>query len=119
MSRFVLGRYCPVCDHTYFSRSRHDFNCCPCFIESKKKTGGYVDGGRDYLKVGGSGLTVRIPMALTDEELYDDWRSGANQHGLIKGQVGIALLPEGSNIDRSQIKALGESVSPKGGFDEE
>ena len=78
-----------------------------------------MDGGRDYLKVGGSGLTVRIPMALTDEELYEDWKSGLNNYGLLKGRVGFELEPEGSNIDRSQIKALGESVSPKGGFDEE
>ena len=119
MSRFILGRYCPKCDYTYFSRSRHDFNCCPCYIESGKKTGGYVDGGRDYLKVGGAGSTVRLPMYLTDEELYEDWKSGLNRYGLIKGRVGFELEPEGSNIDRSQIKSLGESGSPKGGFNDE
>ena len=89
--RFVLGRYCPTCDHTYFSRTRHDFTACPCWLSSGKKTGGYVDGGRDYMKVGGKGITVRIKISQTDQELETDWRKGTNKYGLLKGKQGQIL----------------------------
>jgi hypothetical protein len=90
--RTILGRYCPSCDHTYFSRARHDFRPCPCWISSERKTGGYVDGGRDYLKCGGISITVRIPIEQSDDELADDWRTQTNKYGLIKGMVGTKVL---------------------------
>ena len=91
MSNSILGRYCPNCDHTYFSRARHDMNCCPCWISSERKTGGFVDGGREYLRVGGQGIVVRIFIEQTNEELAEDWRTGANKYGLIKGNVGSPI----------------------------
>jgi hypothetical protein len=91
MTRTILGRYCKTCDTTYFSRARHDFNACPCWISSERKTGGYVDGGRDYLKVGGRGVIVKILITQTDEELHHDWDGGINKHMWIKGNVGTPL----------------------------
>lgn len=88
----LLGRYCPNCDHTYFSRARHDFRACPCWVENNRKTGGYVDGGRDYLKIGGSGIVVRITIPQTEEELVADWAKGEDKYGLIKGRVGVQEL---------------------------
>jgi len=91
MKMEILGRYCNTCDYTYFSRARHDFRSCPCWISSERKTGGYVDGGRDYLKCGGSGIFVRINVSQTSQELADDWKSGKNNYGLIKGMVGSVV----------------------------
>lgn len=90
--REVLGKYCKTCNTTYFSRARHDFRPCPCFITSNRKTGGYVDGGRDYLKCGGTGVVVRITIAHTDKELEEDWRTQNNKYGYIKGDVGTPLI---------------------------
>ncbi len=91
MVREILGRYCRNCNYTYFSRTRHDFRGCPCWVSSSRKTGGYVDGGRDYFRVGGSGITVKIEISQTDEELKEDYRSGKSKYGLIKGNVGCSL----------------------------
>ena len=92
--RIILGRYCPACDHTYFSRARHDFCACPCWLSSGRTTGGYIDGGRDYVKVGGKGITVRIEISQTDKELVEDWRSGTNKYGILKGCKGTPILGE-------------------------
>ena len=96
MERIILGKYCQTCDTTYFSRARHDFRPCPCWITSERKTGGYVDGGRDYLKIGGQGIVVRITIEQTDEELAEDWRSQKDKYGYIKGNVGTSLPTEES-----------------------
>lgn len=94
MKRVILGRYCTTCDTTYFSRARHDFRPCPCWISSGRKTGGYIDGGRDYAKVGGTGVMVRITLEQSDTELEEDWRTQDNKYGLIKGNVGTPLIEE-------------------------
>ena len=91
MIREVIGKYCDICDTTYFSRAKHDFNVCPCWINSNFKTGGYIDGGRDYIKGGGGGIIVRIPITQTDEELYQDWNTGTDKYIWIKGNVGTPL----------------------------
>jgi len=90
----LLGKYCLNCDHTYFSRSTHDFACCPCWIESKHKTGGYIDGGRAYVKCGGQGVLVRLTLDQTEYHLYEDWNSQVNQYGLLKGKHGVELINE-------------------------
>lgn len=107
MARYLMGRYCGVCDHTYFSRCRHDFRSCPCWITSNRKTGGYVDGGRDYLKCGGSGVLIRIPVEQTDQELLQDWKTQKNVYGLLKGRVGKEFSYE-TDVDKSQLRCLGE-----------
>ena len=89
--RIILGRYCKVCDTTYFSRARHDMNCCPCWLSSERKTGGFIDGGRSYARCGGSGVLVRIYIEQTDKELEEDWRNQTNKYGRIKGNVGSPL----------------------------
>ncbi len=43
----VSGVKCPECGDEIWSRSRHDFRWCSC-----EKT--FVDGGREYLRYGGS-----------------------------------------------------------------
>lgn len=91
MTMEILARYCNKCDYTYFSRARHDMRACPCWFSNERKTGGYVDGGRDYFRVGGSGITVKIEISQTDDELKSDYRLGTNKYGLIKGNIGISL----------------------------
>lgn len=66
-------------------------NCCPCWISSERKTGGFIDGGRSYARCGGSGVLVRIYVDQTDKELEEDWKNGTNKYGRIKGDVGIRL----------------------------
>ena len=39
---------CPCCGEVLHSISRHDFQQCSCF------KGRYVDGGEDYMRVGGA-----------------------------------------------------------------
>ncbi len=92
--REIIGRYCKSCDTTYFSRTKHDFNTCPCWINSNHKTGGYIDGGREYIRTGGAGIAVRIGITQTDEELYQDWNTGADKYMWLKGNVGIPLASE-------------------------
>lgn len=82
----VLGRYCSVCDHTYYSRTRHDMTCCPCWISSKRETGGYIDGGRDYCRVGGKGEFILLTLPVTQKQLHKDWNTQQNKYGLIKGR---------------------------------
>ena len=92
--RHIIGKYCANCDHTYFSRARHDYRPCPCHFDSKGKgerTGGFIDGGRDYIRCGGSGVFVKIPIEQTDEELERDWYYQSNKFGLIKGKVGVEI----------------------------
>ena len=90
----IIGKYCATCDHTYFSRALHDFACCPCWIDSKHTTGGYIDGGRSYVKCGGSGILVRLHLEQTIYQLEHDWRTGINKYGLLKGRHGVDLLSE-------------------------
>lgn len=91
MSIEIIGRYCNTCDYTYFSRSRHDLMSCPCWISSERKTGGYIDGGRDYIRCGGAGTIVKITILQTEKELHTDWQEGKFNYGLIRGNVGIPI----------------------------
>lgn len=112
MIRKIMGKYCKECDHTFFSRCRHDFQTCPCWITSNRKTGGYVDGGRDYFRCGGAGILMKIPIEQTDEELLQDWQHQKNLYGLIKGKVGAEFRYE-NDVDKSQLKCLGEKYGKK------
>jgi len=92
MEREVLGRYCPDCDITYFSRTRHAFACCICWEDNvDPRKGGYIDGGRDYYRVGGRGVLVHITIQQTEEELEKDWRTKEDKYGRLKGNVGTLL----------------------------
>ena len=43
------------------------------------------------MKVGGKGITIRIKISQTDQELETDWRKGTNKYGLLKGKQGQIL----------------------------
>ena len=63
-------------------------NCCPCWLSSKRKTGGYVDGGQGlHKRGGGAGVYVEIYIRQTDQELEEDWENLDNKYGRIKGNV--------------------------------
>ncbi len=44
---------CRNCKDIIQSLSRHDFNVCSCFTNSENNTGIFIDGGDDYMRVGG------------------------------------------------------------------
>ena len=62
------GIHCRECGDDIYSNSRHDFVTCSC-------EAWYVDGGFDYLRIGGNGeyqlvtrvLTVPPPYRFKDE----------------------------------------------------
>lgn len=67
----VKGIKCPKCDDVIWSRSEHDLRKCKCKAS-------FVDGGRDYLRIGGAAAIeqrciVDIPLEPRDFRL---WGSG-------------------------------------------
>ncbi len=54
----VNGVRCPECKEEIWSRSVHDFRYCSC-----EKT--FVDGGREYLRYGGS-AQIEVVQIDTD-----------------------------------------------------
>jgi len=61
---------CPTCGKLLHSLHRHDFQQCEC--------GTYVDGGYDYMRVGGPNL--------------DDIKSISHKH--LAGNKGVILLDD-------------------------
>jgi len=49
----ATGIQCPDCKEIVISLHRHDFRSCGC---KNKSTGVFIDGGRDYTRVGGHKL---------------------------------------------------------------
>lgn len=74
----VSAIVCLTCKYTVFSRARHDFRRCQCGEC-------FIDGGRDYTKVGGKILPMftEIEVDATQEELYQDWNESTDKHGLL------------------------------------
>lgn len=75
---------CKICGDIIFSRSRHDFRPCSCGNL-------FIDGGFDYWRVGyktNEYEKTEIELEVTKEELYQDWASGTDKFGLIKGKKG-------------------------------
>jgi hypothetical protein len=75
---------CLKCGDIIYSCAGHDFHSCSC--ESV-----YIDGGFDYIRVGGnsehikSGIIKYIPASK--KELYDDWNMSntkPRKYGCIK-----------------------------------
>ena len=89
--KLISGYYCKTCDHTVFSRARHDMRGCKCFRDSPKNTGVAVDGGREYFRVLYSknfdGEYLQIESKISDQELFEDWNSGYSRWGLHKGKI--------------------------------
>jgi hypothetical protein len=48
------GLHCLTCDTTIFSEHRHDFKYCKCpkNTGSDRDTAVFVDGGKDYFRIG-------------------------------------------------------------------
>lgn len=44
---------CKNCGQTIESFHVHDWVCCPCFHSSNGETGIFVDGGKEYRRIGG------------------------------------------------------------------
>lgn len=53
----VHGILCPMCGDELWSRHRHDFRRCKCRYC-------YVDGGRDYLRMGFGGADFEEPWIV-------------------------------------------------------
>jgi hypothetical protein len=51
---------CKNCGDIIESRYRHDWVCCSCFNAKENKTGIFIDGGEDYLRMGGNLDNVEI-----------------------------------------------------------
>ena len=71
---------CLKCGDIIYSRTRHDCRGCSC-------GSAFVDGGFDYLKVGGDFKNIKgmkIEVDFTKKELYDDWNLSTDKYGLIK-----------------------------------
>ena len=80
---------CKKCKDIIYSRCRHDMRWCSCGSCA-------IDGGFDYLKVTGNfedfnHKTINLFKNKTNNEiktiLFNDWNSGENKYGLIKGGV--------------------------------
>jgi hypothetical protein len=75
---------CPVCKIEFYSRARHDCRLCRCSNQTM------VDGGFEYLRVGGVDIanikTRARYIKASREELYNDWRTGTNEWGVIYGR---------------------------------
>ena len=75
---------CLNCHDVIFSRARHDFRTCSCGNIS-------VDGGFDYMKISqqenAKFQQIKIEVDATKNELYNDWGSGKDKFGLIKGKI--------------------------------
>lgn len=71
---------CPDCKDIVYSRSRHDFRWCSCQAVA-------IDGGLDYMKIT---FTNQLPERLeievdaTKNDLFEDWSTKADKHGIIK-----------------------------------
>ena len=70
---------CPICKDTIYSRARHDFRTCKC-------NGIFVDGGFDYLRIGGNKTPeiIEIEINVTKKELYNDWNYHIDKYGRIE-----------------------------------
>ena len=58
---------CATCLDILQSKHRHDWVCCTCFSDTQGKEGIYVDGGGDYLRLGGNPF-VMVYLDEKEEE---------------------------------------------------
>lgn len=59
---------CLECGEKLISRHRHDFQSCSCENET------YVDGGLDYIRVGGKDLNKIQRFTINSEDKFEDIR---------------------------------------------
>ena len=48
-----MGIRCKNCGDELFSEHRHDWKCCSCFRNEAGNGGCFIDGGYDYVRIGG------------------------------------------------------------------
>lgn len=80
---------CKVCGEILESKHRHDWVCCSCFKESGGTRGVFVDGGCDYVRIGGDpndweNLCETRPY--TEEEIAEEERRRDEQYKLLYGK---------------------------------
>lgn len=71
---------CKKCGDVIFSRCRRDMRWCSCGSIA-------IDGGFDYTKVTGSPDEIEFVQIMVDankDELYNDWNTKKDNHGLVK-----------------------------------
>ena len=87
---------CHSCGDTIFSRARHD--CRPCSCGKV-----FIDGGFDYLRVGGENLDKIIHKTInilqTKKELYDDWNLKKDKYGIIKNKMKKIIIECQTTVD--------------------
>ena len=74
---------CKDCDDVIYARARHDYRECSCGSVA-------IDGGFDYVKVGfkvtpPGNIEINLKN-MTKKKLFDDWNSGRDNYGKIKGR---------------------------------
>ena len=84
----VTGAYCKNCKVIVYSRHRHDFRPCKCWISGADNLGVAVDGGRDYLKISAGSsenyILKEVEVCATQLELSEDWKNNTSNYGMIR-----------------------------------
>ena len=83
--RKIQGFYCGKCNHTIFSRAKHDFRACACWKRNSINEGVVVSG--DKLMPGSKGESLDIETSVDEWELYDDWNYRRDKFGLHFGKL--------------------------------
>jgi hypothetical protein len=78
---------CLHCGDIIYSRARHDFHTCSCDLNDR---GIAIDGGFDLCRIcqgpNAKYKWIKIEVNATKQELYQDWNTGTDKFGLIKGE---------------------------------
>lgn len=80
----VIAYKCKSCKDLVYSRARHDFRYCSCGEIA-------VDGGFDYTRVVYKDVMPKeteLEIDASKKDLYNDWNTGVNAYGIVKGSVG-------------------------------
>ena len=74
---------CPKCLDVIFSRSHYDFHSCGC-------RDCFIDGGRDYVRVGWKDvlpIEFNFLVNVTEKALYNDWNKRTDKFGTMKCSI--------------------------------
>ncbi len=79
----VAAIQCPKCKDVIFSRAHYDFHSCGCGEV-------FIDGGRDYVRVGFKNVPpigIEFIVDKTEKNLYDDWNKKPDKLGTMKCSI--------------------------------
>ena len=79
----VQAVQCIRCGDVIFSRAQYDYHSCSCGET-------FIDGGRDYVRVGWKNLhPIGISLVLTqsNQVLYNDWNKRTDKFGTMKCSI--------------------------------